>query len=626
MEKYSISFTLGRASDQHGVNLAHNNRQFTAPNVDESRSCQNISYVRQGVREAYQQLFSAALGEYNAAQKKPCRRIQDYYSHIANGRREEPYYEAVVQFGDVRTAPCGSERGEIARQMLDEYMRGFQERNPNLHVFNAVLHLDEASPHLHIDFVPFYTQGRVNGLRKGVSMRSALDEMGFRAKSPRENRLVAWEARERTEMESILHRHGYIREDVGAHYAHMTVEEYKYTMDHERSAEALMRVKGAAAGNLSEDRVRRLQAELSGTSSRLEQLEHERQSPYRAFFYSAQEKQAWILEKLEEMDIPFRETENGFEAQACYVQIIRRLEKEYKAPRSLIRDQLREQLDRLVMQCDTVDDLTDTLREQGYDVRRGKYLSVRPPESSAYIRLKSLGEYYSEFALKNRIAARLRYEKALEKCIADARRADAPTLYVLRTVQLYTIAFSQGALPIRRRDAHKPFAWTNDAELDRLFLLHRRISEGATLDSLRADLAEKEKTASEKADCLDAAQAKLRRYYEMKELLEVLFGGKLSPVFSPDQAEQLLHEFPTINESNWRNIDRLIEAQQEAVSKASAEDDAARQELREAAMLVTAMEKVMGGTYVQSLVADENDRRDSEIVPNGIRPGGGAIQ
>ena len=82
MEKYSISFTLGRASDQHGVNLAHNNRQFTAPNVDESRSCQNISYVRQGVREAYQQLFSAALGEYNAAQKKPCRRIQDYYAGV----------------------------------------------------------------------------------------------------------------------------------------------------------------------------------------------------------------------------------------------------------------------------------------------------------------------------------------------------------------------------------------------------------------------------------------------------------------------------------------------------------------------------------------------------------------
>ena len=48
--------------------------------------------------------------------------------------------------------------------------------------------------------------------------------------------------------------------------------------------------------------------------------------------------------------------------------------------------------------------------------------------------------------------------------------------------------------------------------------------------------------------------------------------------------------------------------------------------LREAAGLVTAMERITGGTYVQSLVADENDRRNSNIIPNGIRPGGGAIQ
>ena len=49
-------------------------------------------------------------------------------------------------------------------------MKGFQARNPNRHVFNAVMHLDEVSPHLHIDFVPFYTKDRQRGLRKGVSL------------------------------------------------------------------------------------------------------------------------------------------------------------------------------------------------------------------------------------------------------------------------------------------------------------------------------------------------------------------------------------------------------------------------------------------------------------------------
>ena len=62
-------------------------------------------------------------------------------------------------------------------------------------------------------------------------MKQALDEMGFRAKGRTHNRLVAWEERERAEMESILHRHGYVREDKNAHYAHMTVEDFKYSRD-----------------------------------------------------------------------------------------------------------------------------------------------------------------------------------------------------------------------------------------------------------------------------------------------------------------------------------------------------------------------------------------------------------
>ena len=77
--------------------------------------------------------------------------------------------------------------------MLDEYMKSFQQRNPNLYVFNAVLHDDEASPHLHIDFIPFYTHGRKIGLSKGVSMRAALREMGYVPKNSSVNQLVMWE-------------------------------------------------------------------------------------------------------------------------------------------------------------------------------------------------------------------------------------------------------------------------------------------------------------------------------------------------------------------------------------------------------------------------------------------------
>ncbi len=148
MEQFSISFRLGKPSAPHGANLAHNNREFSAANIDPARSDRNIFFTAESIEDAYEALFGEALEAYNAKQDRPARRIDDYYAHIMNGKREEPFYEVIVQFGDSKNAPCGSPRGEIAKEMLIEFMDSFQKRNPNLHIFNAVLHMDEASPHL----------------------------------------------------------------------------------------------------------------------------------------------------------------------------------------------------------------------------------------------------------------------------------------------------------------------------------------------------------------------------------------------------------------------------------------------------------------------------------------------
>lgn len=223
MGAYSISFTLGKASSEHGGNIQHNNRKFTAPNVDPEKEKDNIYYKTQDIREAYHDLFDEAVEEYNKKQTRPCRKIKNYFEHINEGKREEIFYETVVQFGNFDDSPCGSERGEEVKQLLDEYMKEFQERNPNLYVFNAVLHMDEASPHIHIDFIPYYTKGRVNGLSKGVSMKAALAEQGFKTNSKNFNCLVSWEASERKAMEVILNRRGHNREDMNATYTAITL-------------------------------------------------------------------------------------------------------------------------------------------------------------------------------------------------------------------------------------------------------------------------------------------------------------------------------------------------------------------------------------------------------------------
>ena len=496
MSKLSISFTLGKASVPHEANIEHNNREFIASNVNKNRTAENITYKKQDIREAYQELFEESLAEYNAKQKQPCRRIKDYYSHISKGKREEAFYEIVVQFGDSKTAPCRSETGEITKSMLDEYMKSFQKRNPNLHVFNAVLHMDEASPHLHINFIPFYTEGRKNSLSKGVSMKSALNEQGFTAKNFKENRLVAWEDSEREFMEKILQEHGFSREDKNAKYAHQTVDEFKKSQDEKKIISAIRQSRKISEEDLSANKIIRLKEKLKLTEKENKNLETQKLSPYKSFFYSSPDKQAFVQSKLDEKNIPYRETENGFEAQECYADEIRKIEKAFK-PTGSAREKLRKDIDRLLMQSGSVEELLEKLAKEKYEIKRGKYIAVKSYDSKNFVRLKSLGEFYSEYALRNRINARKKYESEIEKKINSAKK-ESPEIIVLQAIKFYTVAFSHGDLPMRKINRQKPFSWNNDSELDKILALNSRINSGATLESLKKDFEKCEESVSEK--------------------------------------------------------------------------------------------------------------------------------
>ena len=205
--------------------LEHNNRTFKAKNVDASRTSDNITYKAENIEEKYHELFDKALDEYNA-RKRSNETIHDYYEHIRKGKQEKPFYEVVVQFGDVGSCGLKSENWETAKQMLDEYMRSFEDRNKNMKVFNAVLHLDEATPHLHIDFVPICTN-QSRGLSTRVSLKRALAEQGISANSRKKSEWAVWKDVEFEYMTEILRRHGFERDIKNAHYEHLSVDEYK---------------------------------------------------------------------------------------------------------------------------------------------------------------------------------------------------------------------------------------------------------------------------------------------------------------------------------------------------------------------------------------------------------------
>lgn len=217
--------------------LTHNNRKFNAKNVDDTRTKNNIIFTQQPIEEAYERLFGAAVERYNAKQKRADRKIKtSYFRHIFKrdisqfvvtaADKRKSFYEDVVQIGDMKNTGIGTPDAEIATACLTEYMHGFQKRNPNFYVFNAVLHLDEATPHLHIDYIP------VGHYKSGVDTRNgiaqALKEMGY---GSGKETIARWREAECKVLTEICARQGIQIAAPEKSRGSLTVEQYKGNAD-----------------------------------------------------------------------------------------------------------------------------------------------------------------------------------------------------------------------------------------------------------------------------------------------------------------------------------------------------------------------------------------------------------
>lgn len=206
--------------------LTHNRRDFIAENVDSSRTPLNVEYRNEDIRAVYHELFDDALAHYNEKQTRRDRVIDDYYEKIRTGKQEKPFEELIIQIGNKDDMNATSENGQLARQILDEYMQSFQQRNPTLRVFSAHLHMDEATPHLHIDFIPF-TTGSKRGLETRVSLKKALEALGFAGGTKSHTELNQWIESEKLALASIMARHDIEWEQKGTHEEHLSVLDYK---------------------------------------------------------------------------------------------------------------------------------------------------------------------------------------------------------------------------------------------------------------------------------------------------------------------------------------------------------------------------------------------------------------
>ena len=218
--KRTISAMVGKGT------VNHNSRKFHAKNTDPERSHLNVEYCNENIKDVYHELFDEALARYNAKQTRKDRRIDNYYEKIDASKQEKTFHEIILQVGNKDDMNATTENGRLAAKVLDEYMRDFRQRNPMLRVFSAYLHMDEATPHLHIDFVPF-TTGSKRGLETRVSLKQALAALGFKGGTRSDTEWNQWVASEKRQLAAVMVRHGIEWEQEGTHEKHLSVLDFE---------------------------------------------------------------------------------------------------------------------------------------------------------------------------------------------------------------------------------------------------------------------------------------------------------------------------------------------------------------------------------------------------------------
>lgn len=265
----TISFMNGKGS------IGHNTRSFIADNVDASRTKNNITLIHEDIKQVYHKLFDKALDEYNAKQKRKDRQIKSYYEKISRSKQEKLFYEVIVQIGNKDDTGVGSSAAEVATRVLKDYVKMFQLRNPQLYVIGAYIHLDEETPHLHLNFVP-WVSGCKRGLETKTSLKAALATRGFASEGKGNTEWKQWAEAEKDDIAFIMRQYGIDWKKKNMHNPHLSVLDYKKQERVKEVAALEEELEGAQVVlELKEERIESLEKEIENkrVSIRKEQSE-----------------------------------------------------------------------------------------------------------------------------------------------------------------------------------------------------------------------------------------------------------------------------------------------------------------------------------------------------------------
>lgn len=636
LKKYSVSFQMANKSETRNVGvIAHNNRKFFAKNVDQKRSADNVTYIEKNLRDFYHELFDDALEKYNE-RKRSNEKITDYYGHIKNSKQERLFQEIIVGFGNVKEIGVGTDGWEVAKNLCDEYIRTFEKRNPNLKVFNAVMHLDEANPHLHIDFVPIATN-QTRGLPTRVSMKRALIEQGFSAAHKKDNELIAWEESEREYMTEILRRHGLERDNKNNHRRHLSIAEYKAQhteLEKMKKQTENIKLYVAAATQKKPDEITPEEAAMIKNDNALmqKQIDQQREQisalsqklgakfiPYEIF---SEEKLQYVAVELSKLDVPFVEENNTLHIPDYAQKIAATIAAGFHPIKSEgVRDKIKSEIDRLIYSSSDLEDFISKLQERGYEIKRGKYLAVKPTFAERFVRLKTLGEAYVPKNLEKRINDRDKFPNVVREKFETANAVEKK-FHV--TIMDMVVEVKQFRITPRKLDSKKIYTFQNDAEIDRLsqqlvtirdFNLSSKEQIYAKAEELRHGIDEKNaklKKLSAEMPTLKSDIAQLKYYFSIIGEQRELDANEEVRLL---EAREIADKYGVKSGEEIADLERRLKLLPEYVSSIKNDIFTEQLKLKRVTDLIAVYEKIIEGNYIDNLIKAQREHEQNMTAP-----------
>lgn len=435
----------------------------------------------------------------------------------------------VVQFGDISSCGLKSGNWETARQMLDEYMKSFEKRNPNMKVFNAVLHLDEATPHLHIDFVPICTN-QSRGLSTRVSLKQALSEQGISASSRKKSEWAVWKDTEFEYMTEILRKHGFDRDIKNAHHEHLTVDEFKdfaakkaviletnkQINELKKKPDTEFTADDAVLLNNQNDFLRQ---KITEQDKQLAELRGKLNANFVPLEIFSEDKLQFVIAELSKINVPFVEENTTLYVPEYAKKQAAAIAASYQKDQPLgIRDRVKIDIDRLVYCSHNSEEFFELLKQHGYEVKTGKYTAIKPPFGERFVRLKTLGRAYLPQNLEKRIAERNKFTDAVQTKFESANELEKPFQITMMNM---IIAVKEFRLIPKKSDNSKIYTFKNDANINFLSQQLETIAEFHFTS--REDMCAK----AEELQAVDTDEAKqqLKRVREVIQTYDKIIGS-----------------------------------------------------------------------------------------------------